>query len=155
MLIVLACSLIGAMSVSVLQAVFIAWADFVFKTDVWYYQILIFILALVCVFLIFSMFFFLFGYVSMAFSYEIDEEDDLPFMNKLGMWAIGIVIFGILTGCTTFVVLYIIKTSKTRDVVMMGIEVISVMISSAISAWSKDGFGLFRIQPHIRLNHSY
>ncbi len=75
-------------------------------------------------------------------------------MYTLGMCAIGIIIFGICSACTTLVVLYIIKAAKTRDVVMMGIEVISLMICSAIWCFHKD-HGLLGGQLYTRLNHSY
>ena len=44
-MIILALGLIGAIVLSVLQTIFILWVDFVFKTDEWYYQLLVFALA--------------------------------------------------------------------------------------------------------------
>jgi len=44
--IILALGLIGGIVLSVLQTIFILWVDFVFKTEEWYYQLLVFALSI-------------------------------------------------------------------------------------------------------------
>jgi hypothetical protein len=43
------------MVLSVLQTIFILWVDYVFKIDVWYYQVLIFTLAIGNFLLVFAL----------------------------------------------------------------------------------------------------